>query len=161
MAIPTYEEILKRQRKENREILASIRAKENIVNIAREYAGKFCPLDSVFKYSQRYSWLDVNPLWTAELYLSLGKSDKIEDIYPLIDEMIKDPRLTMTVPLPKPSKNYEYSFFTCRFEEARSNGRDPETLKVSIHIGNICKRVVVGSHLQEDYKYVCNGFSDE
>ena len=161
MNVPTFEEILKEQRKENRRILKSIRNKEEILNLAKEYSEKFIPSEEDYSYDGRYSWLDVNPLWAAELHLSLGKGDKIEDIYPLIDEMIKDPRLTMTVPLPKPSKNYDYSSFTCRFEEAKSNGKDPETLRVSIHIGNICKRVVVGSHLQEDYKYVCNGFADE
>ena len=161
--IPTYEEILKNQRIENRRKLASVRNKQQLIELVKEYAQKFAPNETDgSNYHDRRTSLSVNT-WNLEWNLHLGEKDKIQDIYFIIDEMIRDPRLTMTRPLPKPSKDYDHSWFNCRFEEAQSDGRDPESLEVTIFFGNIesCQQVVVGEYTEKITKYVCVGLSDE
>ena len=78
--IPTYEEILKNQRIENRRKLASVRNKQQLIELVKEYAQKFAPDETgeSYYYDRRTS-LSVNA-WNLEWNLHLGEKDKIQDI---------------------------------------------------------------------------------
>ena len=94
----------------------------------------------------------------VDIDIHLGKKDPISSIYPLVDALIKDPRLTMTEPLPAVLEDTDS--FSCKFEE-NTKKKTRAKLRVYVFIANsqVCVSVGTGKY-KEITRVVCGHYDD-
>ena len=150
----TYESYIEKEKADHEKRIDSIKRNKNMLSIATEYGLSFGEL--MYFSDKRYADIFFTPTITMQLNLHPKKEDTIKVAYPVIDEMIRDPRLEMIYPLQKqPYADQEYVYAT--FQEQMPKGKSGVCLNVFIYIDriNTCKKVGTGK-FREIMKVVCS-----
>lgn len=142
-----YEESWKRLQDDYWEKIKSLVDTKSLLEIAEEYAKKFSPNDELDYYDKSrrcaYAYLSTLGYPTADLYLYLAEKDPATCVNPLIEEMIKDPRLDLADTPPKTLEGETTATWT--FKEKGNRGWKP-TLRALVHYerSGSCKLVPTG-----------------
>lgn len=144
---------MKEQRKSNKDALSQIRELEPLFPIALEHAEKIATSDH--SYTARFTMINVN--WfskrTLDMHIYLGETDKIKDILPFIDEMIKDKRLDYTDPLSPTMEDTDQ--MSCTFKlKGQEDYHSQMTVYIRADHSKACKQVGTGKY-KEIFKTVC------
>ncbi|GAG90791.1 unnamed protein product [marine sediment metagenome] len=152
----TYQQALKEVKAENEEKLIFLKKHKNLFPIADEYAKKFS-LNNKTEYGERGSRVnfcaDAGTIRAVGLFINLGKNSIVSDVLPIVDEMIKDPRLEMIKTLDKEIKD-KYEPIDCTFKERNSNNEATIQVRIFIYYSTRCKEVGTGK-FKEIMKIEC------
>lgn len=152
----TYQQALKELRKENSQKIKFLEKHQNLFPVANEYAEKFSDSHDYHfgKRNSRVSFAaDSGSIRALGLFFELGKDDTFNDVLPLIDEMIRDPRLEMTKPLDRKIES-KHDPIGCVFKERTSDNGASLRVRIFISSSTKCKQVGTGKY-KEIMEVVC------
>lgn len=153
----SYKELVTMYENNHQNTMATIKRHRRIWGIVRKHASAFKKLLGKTDMAVGLSYSGYVPC--VDINIHLGKDNKISDIYPLVDAMIKDPRLTMVEPLPTVLEDTD--MLHCDFEEnTKKKVRAKARIYVFIANSKVCVQVGTGKY-KEITRVACGHYDDE